>query len=94
MLLRDLVIVFGAIAYRLLLGPIHGQPTRPSKLNTFCQILFCLAVVAEAAYAWPPEQAIAVIGALVFVTTAVSGLDYVLVYSRRALSAARTAPAA
>jgi cardiolipin synthase len=93
-LLRDLAIVLGAIAYRLLLGPIRGQPTRPSKLNTFCQILFCLAVVAQAAYAWPSQQAIAVLGALAFVTTAVSGIDYVLVYSRRALSAALTAPAA
>jgi len=93
-LLRDLVIVLGAIAYRALLGPIHGQPTRPSKLNTFCQILFCLAVVAEAAYGWPAQPALAVLGALVFVTTAVSGLDYVLVYSRRALSTARTARAA
>jgi len=93
-LLRDLVIVLGAAAYRVLLGPIQGQPTRPSKLNTFCQILFCLAVVAEAAYGLPSQQAIAVLGALAFVTTAVSGIDYVLVYSRRAFSAARMAPAA
>jgi cardiolipin synthase (CMP-forming) len=88
-LLRDLLIVSGAIAYRVLLGQIHGQPTPQSKLNTFCQIVFCLAVVAEAAYEWPGEAVIAVCGALAFVTTAVSGLDYVLVYSRRAISAAR-----
>jgi len=88
-LLRDLVIVAGAIAFRVLLGPIQGQPTLQSKLNTFCQIVFCLAVVAEAAYAWPTDGAIAVLGALTFVTTAVSGLDYVLVYSRRAVSVAR-----
>jgi cardiolipin synthase (CMP-forming) len=88
-LLRDFLIVTGAIAYRVLVGPTQGQPTRQSKLNTFCQIVFCLAVVAEAAYAWPPQAAIAALGALAFVTTAVSGLDYVLVYSRRALAAAR-----
>lgn len=92
-LLRDFLIVAGAIAYRALLGPIHGQPTRQSKLNTFCQIVFCLAVVAEAAYAWPTQETIAVLGALAFVTTAVSGLDYVLVYSRRAIGAARARPA-
>jgi cardiolipin synthase len=93
-LLRDLVIVAGAIAYRALLGPIHGQPTRPSKLNTVCQIVFCLAVVAEAAVAWPTQQTITVLGALAFVTTAVSGLDYVLVYSRRAVVDARARLAA
>jgi cardiolipin synthase (CMP-forming) len=93
-LLRDLLIVAGAIAYRVLLGQIHGQPTRPSKLNTFCQIVFCLAVVAEAAFAWPTEATITALGALVLVTTAVSGLDYVLVYARRALSAAHARSAA
>jgi cardiolipin synthase (CMP-forming) len=93
-LLRDLVIVAGAIAFRTLLGPIHGQPTRASKLNTFCQIVFCLAVVAEAAYAWPTQEAITALGALAFVTTAVSGLDYVLVYSRRAIADAHARPAA
>jgi len=88
-LLRDVLIVAGAIAYRVLLGPIQGQPTPQSKLNTFCQIMFCLAVVAEAAYQWPGPEAITVLGALAFLTTAVSGLDYVLVYSRRAVLAAR-----
>ena len=33
-LLRDVVIVAGAIAYRVALGPQHGQPTLQSKLNT------------------------------------------------------------
>jgi cardiolipin synthase len=93
-LARDLVIVAGAVAYRVLLGPIRGQPTRPSKINTFCQIVFCLAVVAEAAYAWPSQETIEILGALVLVTTAVSGLDYVLVYSRRALAGAGATPAA
>lgn len=92
-LLRDLLIVAGAIAYRVLLGPVRGQPTLQSKLNTFCQIVFCLAVVAEAAYAWPTQAVVAALGALAFVTTAVSGLDYVLVYSRRAIAAARARPA-
>jgi cardiolipin synthase len=89
-LLRDVVIVAGAATYRLLFGPVRGQPTLPSKLNTVCQILFCLAVVSAAAFAWPPEPVIVAFGALVFVTTAVSGLDYVLIYSRRAAAVART----
>jgi cardiolipin synthase (CMP-forming) len=93
-LLRDVVIVAGAIAYRVLLGPLHGQPTLPSKLNTFCQILFCLVVVAQAEYGLPGRELTIATGALAFVTTAVSGLDYVIVYSRRAVAAARRTAAA
>ena len=47
-LLRDLVIVFGAITFRALFGPVRGNPTGPSKANTLAQIVFCLAVVASA----------------------------------------------
>jgi cardiolipin synthase (CMP-forming) len=88
-LLRDVVIVSGATAYRARFGPLHGRPTASSKFNTLCQVLFCLAVVAQAAYGWPPPQAVVALGALVLVTTSVSGLDYVLTYSRRAAVAAR-----
>jgi cardiolipin synthase len=88
-LLRDLVIVFGAIAFRALIGPLNGQPTVPSKANTFCQILFCLAVVANVPYGQPPGWVLTALGALACVSTCLSGLDYVLTYSRRALAAGR-----
>jgi cardiolipin synthase len=88
-LLRDVVIVLGAITYRVLFGPLHGNPTVPSKFNTLCQIAFCLAVISRAAYGWPGESLIVAAGALVFVTTSVSGLDYVMTYARRASAAAR-----
>ncbi|MFO1408543.1 MAG: CDP-alcohol phosphatidyltransferase family protein [Steroidobacteraceae bacterium] len=93
-LLRDVVIVAGAIAYRIALGPLHGQPTPQSKLNTCCQVLYVLAVVAQPAFALPEEPATVALGALAFVTTAVSGLDYVFTYSRRAVAAARMRAAA
>lgn len=94
-ILRDLVIVFGALTYRRLFGPVHGSPTAASKLNTLCQIVFCLAVVATAAYGWPGATAVTVLGALVLLTTAVSGIDYTLIYSRRAAAVARArSPAA
>ena len=89
-LLRDVVIVVGAGIYRALFGPVRGEPTLQSKLNTVCQILFCLAVVSAAAFAWPSEPAIIALGALVFITTTVSGIDYVLIYSRRAAAVTRT----
>ncbi len=93
-LLRDLVIIFGAIVYRALFGALDGQPTLRSKLNTVCQIVFCLVVVMRAAYGWPAEPVVTTLGALVLVTTAVSGVDYVLIYVRRAAAVARARAAA
>jgi cardiolipin synthase (CMP-forming) len=91
-LLRDLVISFGALTYRVLFGPVHGNPTSLSKCNTLAQIVFCLAVVSAAAYQWPNDWLVTALGALVVVTTGASGVDYVLIYSRRAsgVSHART----
>jgi cardiolipin synthase len=88
-LLRDLVILFGAITYRLLFGPVHGQPTVPSKINTLCQVVYCLAVVAKAAFGFPPPPTAMVLGALTAVTTCVSGIDYILIYCRRAAAVSR-----
>jgi len=93
-LLRDLVIFFGALTYKWLFGPLRGEPTIVSKLNTLCQIAFCLAVVAEAAFGLPGRAVVTAVGALVVVSTAVSGIDYILIYSRRAAVVARGRAAA
>jgi cardiolipin synthase len=93
-LFRDLVIFFGAITYQWLFGPLHGEPTVVSKLNTLCQIFFCLAVVADAAFGWPGESSVIALGALVLVSTAVSGIDYTLIYTRRASAVTRERAAA
>lgn len=91
--LRDVVIGGGAAAYRLLYGPLNGRPTLPSKLNTLLQICFVLVVVSDAAWPAVPDAVVVVLGAAMFVTTVVSGLDYVLTYSRRATQAARASRA-
>jgi cardiolipin synthase (CMP-forming) len=88
-LLRDVVIASGALTYRALFGRMHGRPTMPSKLNTVCQVTFALAVVAQVAYGWPRDWTIDALGALTLVSTFVSGLDYVLIYSRRAAGVVR-----
>ena len=44
-------------------------------------------VVSRAKFSLPPEWVITWLGALVFATVAVSGIDYVLVYGRRAAAA-------
>jgi cardiolipin synthase len=81
---RDVIIVTGAAAYRLLIGRLTAHPSMISKFNTLCQAAFILAVVANARYSAPSTWVILWLGAVVFATTIVSGLDYVLVYGRRA----------
>lgn len=86
---RDFVIGIGAGVYRWLFGPLDGRPTAPSKLNTLVQILFVIAVVWRAAFPGFPQWAVTTLGALVLVTTVVSGVDYVATYVRKALAVSR-----
>jgi cardiolipin synthase len=83
--MRDVVIVGGALAYRCWVGPITARPTIISKLNTLCQAVFILAVVGNVEFSVPPAPVIMALGAMVFVTVVISGIDYVLVYGQRAL---------
>jgi cardiolipin synthase len=91
---RDAVIVLGALVYRYWFGPLNVRPSMVSKLNTLCQAAFILAVVGREEFALPPAWTVMVLGALVFVTVSVSGLDYVLIYGRRALGLAKPRAAA
>ncbi len=91
---RDAVIVLGALLYRVCLGPLSIRPSIVSKFNTLCQAAFILAVVAREKFSMPPVWMVTTLGALVFVTVAVSGIDYVLIYGRRALNAATPRAAA
>ena len=86
---RDVVITAGAITYNSLFGALEGHPTPISKLNTLCQIVFVLLVVAAHAIGHVPQDVVTGLGALVFVTTVVSGIDYVLTYSRKAVHVSR-----
>ena len=87
---RDVTITAGAISYNALYRLSAGRPTVISKINTLCQILYLLLVVAAKARRLDSRSiAITVLGALVFVTTVVSGIDYVLTYSRKAIEASR-----
>ena len=82
--LRDVIIIGGAAAYNFLVGPVEGEPTRISKLNTALELLYVLFVLSRAAYEWPAEISITILGAGVLVTVVVSGIDYVWSWTRRA----------
>ena len=83
-ILRDVVIVLGALAYNFIVKPVPGEPTRISKLNTALQMIFILFVLSRAGFDWPDQISITVLGAAVFVTVVISGVDYVLSWSARA----------
>jgi cardiolipin synthase (CMP-forming) len=87
--LRDCVIVLGALTYRVFLGPVEARPSVISKLNTLCQGLFIMCVIGRAEFAVPAAWIVIALGALAFVTTVVSGIDYVLTYGRVALDEVR-----
>lgn len=87
--LRDVIIGAGAGIYKLLFGPVEGRPTVPSKINTLVQLLFVIAVVWQATFRDLPEGLVQGLGALVLVTTAVSGIDYIQTYIRKAMAVSR-----
>lgn len=92
---RDLIIVGGAIAYRVLVGPFAGAATRLSKLNTGVALLLGLGVLAAAhvgldyrdAADSAAAQALVLLGASAFATSALSGVHYVASWSARARTA-------
>jgi cardiolipin synthase len=84
---RDIVIVSGALAYEMLIGPVEPNPSRVGKLNTVMALLYLLFVMTWQIFRWPPEISIMVAGAGVFVISLVSGLDYVITWSRLAIKA-------
>jgi len=81
---RDVVIVGGATVYNFLIRPIEGEPTRISKLNTALQMLFLVFVLSRAAFDWPDQITITVLGASIVVTVVISGVDYVWSWASRA----------
>jgi cardiolipin synthase len=84
---RDVVIVGGAVAFRLLFGPFEYAPSLAGKVSTGCQlglllvVLLRLALGSDAASLQALQQ---VAVACVLAAAAVSGADYVITWSRRA----------
>jgi cardiolipin synthase len=86
---RDLVIVAGAITYQVLIAPVRGEPMLISKLNTACQLAFVLLTLTRAAFGWPLESLLTGLGAMVIFTSVSSGVAYVVSWSKKAWRSAR-----
>jgi cardiolipin synthase (CMP-forming) len=85
---RDVLIVLGSIAFHVGWGPLKGRPMISSKINTLLQLLYVLAIVAHAGYGFPPPSVLEALAWLTLATVLVSGIVYVLEFTRRALQTA------
>ena len=81
---RDVMIGLGALIFRLWFGPLHGRPTRFSKVNTAAQLLFVVLVMLNAAFRVPPQEVLDALAWLTLLTTVLSGLHYLQIFTRRA----------
>jgi cardiolipin synthase (CMP-forming) len=85
---RDVMIGLGAVAFRLIAGPVRGRPILSSKINTVLQIIFIVLVVTHAAWAQPPGTVLQAMALLIFLTVLYSGISYLRQFTVRALQVA------
>jgi cardiolipin synthase len=83
-ILRDVIIVAGSFIYHYLVRRLEGDPTFISKFNTGLEFAFLIFVMSKAAFGWPDDITITVVGAAVLVTVVISGYDYVSGWIRSA----------
>lgn len=83
-ILRDLVIVTGAIIYNARIEKVEAAPSLVSKLNTLAQILLVLSVMFGQAVQLLPALWIDALIYSVLVTILWSGIGYVWTWGRRA----------
>jgi cardiolipin synthase len=72
------------LVYQRYAGGLRGEPTLISKINTGCQLLFVIGTIMQAAWQQPPDAWLTLLGSAVVFTSTTSGLNYVLIWSRRA----------
>jgi cardiolipin synthase len=82
---RDIVIVAGAVAYRICIGRFQAAPTVISKINTGVQIVLVVVVLATRQFQLTPD--LPPLYGVVLIMTVASGVDYVIQWGRRARAA-------
>jgi cardiolipin synthase len=87
-ILRDVMIVAGALAYHFVTRRLEVSPIWLSKVNTVAQVLLAIAVIFDQFLAVADAVRVTLI-AIVLVTTVGSGVQYVLKWSRRTRAVAR-----
>ncbi len=87
---RDLIIVLGVIVYYFKIEKVAARPTLVSKVNTFMQLVLCIAILLSEslrAAGWGSIPSVVLYGGMLVVLglTVVSGVGYVVMGARRAL---------
>lgn len=83
-ILRDLVIVGGALAYHHLVEDLEARPLPSSKVNTLLQILLVVLVIADAGPLAFPTGLITALTYACLVSIVASGGQYVYLWSHKA----------
>jgi cardiolipin synthase len=89
---RDVSIALGALAYKVLIGPLRGRPLVSSKINTLMQLLYPVAMLVHAAVQFPPQDILEALAIVVLITTVISGVNYMALFTRRAWDAPARSP--
>lgn len=82
--LRDVMIVLGGMAYHFMIGAYEFKPSLISKCNTFLQIILVIALVFQLAFTVIPGFMINLLMILVFLTSVISLVDYIIVWGIKA----------
>jgi len=88
-IIRDVVIVVGAVLYHFKIETVKGLPLGISKVNTVAQIVLVIVVIAHQGFFTVPGAVLDALIYLVLVTTVWSGVSYVWIWGRRAVRASR-----
>lgn len=83
-LLRDLIVAFGALAYHFMIEEFQGTPPFSSKLNTTFQIIYLMLLISSQGVIDIPENWIDFALYSVAATTAISGLEYIWTWGIKA----------
>lgn len=81
---RDVIIVGGYVLMVLFFGSVKMQPLIVSKINTFTQITYIVVVLSALAAQYDFSGIQAILNFAVLVTSVVSGLAYVYIWSMKA----------
>ena len=78
--IRDLVVAFGALTCHFMLEKFQGEPPFSSKLNTALQILLLVMIISGQSLLDIPISWVDFVLYSVAATTAVSGIEYIWVW--------------
>lgn len=87
--MRDAIIVAGAVAYRFVVGRIELAPTRLSKANTLLEFGVLALAMAQAGQLVMADAWLMPLFLLVFASVLVSGAHYVWLWRRKAIEDGR-----